>query len=536
MEDEIVARFCALFAGSDRGFGSHGVPVQEPGAVKWTIRNTAITKAGPATLEHWKEHLKGGTPLGVIPIRGDNKCFWGSIDIDEYHIDLGKIIAKIAAAGLPLVPCRSKSGGLHLFIFLTEWMPAEVLNPLLIHLAAQLGLSNKTEIFPKQLRLIGEHDRGNWITMPYGQTFDGKLRNQVGLRADGTEMTAVEFLDHAESVRVSPELADELRATRIRARGSARPGVQVGANAAKDGEPFSDGPPCLQHMVANGILVDGRKRALYQMAVYYKKVSPENWESRIEEANQLYMKPPLGSEDVSGLIRSMGKKEYRYKCRESPMQDHCDSRLCGLRTFGVGQDNVPIVISQLTMYNIDPPIWFVDVPGGRVEVSTEELMDFRRFNIACGKQIRLSFAVVKHAEWTSMVSIAMHNSQTIEVPKEVGMVGQFKYALSEYLTNRASGQRADDLSRDRPWFDEEGTLAPGAGPRYYFKLIPLTKHLNRNNWPLKEFGQTWITLRIADFGGAAHPRGPHGNLWWVPAEAVEVSPFPTLPKPRSSII
>jgi hypothetical protein len=216
--DDLAARMHALFAGSDRGHGSHGVPVQEPGAVKWTIRNTAITRPGPATLELWKEHLKGGTPLGVIPIRGDDACLWGGINVDEYNVNLLQVIAKVEAAGL--VPCRSKSGGFHLFLFLKGWIRAEKLNPQLIRLAARLGLSSKTEIFPKQLRLVSEHDRGNWITMPYGQTFGGKLCAQVGLRSNGTEMTAEEFLDCAEKLRASPVDFDALLAKAEAARGS----------------------------------------------------------------------------------------------------------------------------------------------------------------------------------------------------------------------------------------------------------------------------------------------------------------------------
>ena len=72
------------------------------------------------TLDLWQDHVEGKRPLGIIPIREDSTCSWGSIDIDEYDVDALAVVKKIEQMKLPLVPCRSKSGGLHLFLFVTE--------------------------------------------------------------------------------------------------------------------------------------------------------------------------------------------------------------------------------------------------------------------------------------------------------------------------------------------------------------------------------------------------------------------------------
>ena len=103
------------------------------------------------------------------------------------------------------MPCVSKSGGLHLFLFLSEGAPAADVRDALRRAAEALGVG-ECEIFPKQddLRADGT---GNWMIMPYfGGTYGGKLRLQRGLKKTGAEMTLAEFLTAAESERTT--LAD----------------------------------------------------------------------------------------------------------------------------------------------------------------------------------------------------------------------------------------------------------------------------------------------------------------------------------------
>ena len=38
------------------------------------------------TKEHWLQHLKGEAYYGSVPIRDDNTCSWGVIDVDRYNI------------------------------------------------------------------------------------------------------------------------------------------------------------------------------------------------------------------------------------------------------------------------------------------------------------------------------------------------------------------------------------------------------------------------------------------------------------------
>jgi len=79
-------------------------------------KGKAFIVRGTVTDELWKNHLEGkGAALGIIPITENNDCRWGCIDIDEYNFDHTSLIQSIRNLNLPLIVCRSKSGGAHVF-------------------------------------------------------------------------------------------------------------------------------------------------------------------------------------------------------------------------------------------------------------------------------------------------------------------------------------------------------------------------------------------------------------------------------------
>jgi hypothetical protein len=218
----IAERLKTLFAGNAHAHGTHGAPEREADGLKWAIKRTAHTVREPVTLKVWEQHLRGDRPLGIIPIRKDSTCSWGCIDVDVYDRSLLDIVDQVERRKLPLVSCRSKSGGLHLFLFTREPQPAAAVQAALSGMAAVLRLDD-SEIFPKQAQ-HKEGGTGNWMVMPYfGNTYDGKLREQVGIRHTGAEMDPEEFLRLAEERRLTSEqLAELIRAKKDRAKGNAR--------------------------------------------------------------------------------------------------------------------------------------------------------------------------------------------------------------------------------------------------------------------------------------------------------------------------
>ena len=75
-------RFIEIFSGLERAYGqTQSRSKNESGkleAKSW-IEKEQLTE------QKWIDHLDGKEPsLGIIPIRDDNTCTWGAIDIDTY--------------------------------------------------------------------------------------------------------------------------------------------------------------------------------------------------------------------------------------------------------------------------------------------------------------------------------------------------------------------------------------------------------------------------------------------------------------------
>ncbi len=70
-----------------------------------------------------------------------------------------------------MIPIESKSGGLHVYVFTKEKVPASLIREFLSNLLFLFGLPSKTEIFPKQTTLgknqNGERTSGSFINLPY---------------------------------------------------------------------------------------------------------------------------------------------------------------------------------------------------------------------------------------------------------------------------------------------------------------------------------------------------------------------------------
>ena len=216
-------RFAAIFDSLKQAYGTFEIDSKKANG-----KNTGKARVvrEPRTTDHFKQHLAGdGAGIGIIPINEDDSCKWGCIDIDEYPLDHGKLVEKIRRANMPLVICRSKSGGAHCFIFCKEWVTAKTMQSTLQHLASGLGYGN-SEIFPKQIKLfLDRGDIGNFLNMPYFNAEDG-LR--YAFNDDGTAATLEEFFELYEAHVQTPEQLEALTQTKVE-------------NTA-----IVDGPPCLQ--------------------------------------------------------------------------------------------------------------------------------------------------------------------------------------------------------------------------------------------------------------------------------------------------
>ena len=153
-------KFAAIFDGLKQAYGTYRIDRKAQNG-KNTGKATVVKT--PRTKETWLGHLTGeGEAIGIIPINEDNQCKWGCIDVDQYPLDHKELIDKIRSMKLPLVMCRSKSGGAHCFLFTKKWVTAKKMQETLQTIAASLGYGG-SEIFPKQVKLFLALDR-DWET------------------------------------------------------------------------------------------------------------------------------------------------------------------------------------------------------------------------------------------------------------------------------------------------------------------------------------------------------------------------------------
>lgn len=485
---DLADRFMDLFAGLDRAYGTYEVTSNREDGKQ---TGKAKTIRGTITVDLWEKHLDGGRSLGVVPINDASSCKFGAIDIDVYDgVDVSKIFDVLEKYKLRLFPCRSKSGGIHLYLFCSEWVPAQLIQRKLKEIAALIGYGN-SEIFPKQTQILADRgDIGGWINMPYFGCRSGDGTSRAAVTNSGDVLSSGDFIESAHSGRYSKKDLNELR-------------------FIKDDD-LPDGPPCLQILVKDGFPEGTRNDGLFNLGVYLRKAHPDSWREEIERYNVKYLKPPLSSTEVQVIIKSVGKKDYIYTCSRPPISLHCNIGLCRTRRCGVGDGKKLPPIHSLTKYDTDPPIWFLDVDGGgRLELTTEDLQNQRRFQKRCMETLNKIPSKIKEEDWIQLLNTLLEEVNIIEAPKEATPSGQFMFLLEKFCTSRMQGREIEDILMGKTFFNESG--------KHCFRLNDFMMFLQRQHF--KEFGLNKITA-VLKMNGAEHHfkhiKGRGVNYWSVP--------------------
>jgi hypothetical protein len=427
----VAERLHRRFAGLDRAHGRYLVPAGARADARGKVVGATISteRTGP-TVELWERHLAGDYGLGVVPVRDDDTCVWGAVDVDVYPLDHAALVRTVADLGLPLVVCRTKSGGAHLFLFLTEPAPAELVRAKLLDWSVAVGYPG-VEVFPKQTHLASETDYGNWLNMPY-QAGERSVRYCQG---PAGALTVTEFLDLADQVAVS---SDELALT--------EPDLPP--------EPLPGAPPCLTTLCRQGFPPGTRNNALFDLAVYAKKaVGPDLALEAVLDYNRRFFDPPKGDREVRSVVQSVLKKSYSYRCAELPISAVCQRAVCLKQEHGVGSDagDAGVEFGALVKVLTTPPTWLWDVNGKRLELTTADLLDQRRFQVRAVEELSVLTAPLKPAAWRSLVAERLAAVTDVVVPPEATRAGQLWTLLERYVTGHARAKAMDELLLGRPY-------------------------------------------------------------------------------------
>jgi hypothetical protein len=464
-------KFKEIFEGNNSAYGQ--LILSGSTTDKGKAEGKAFIKRQPVTDTLWQEHLEGKDPaLGVIPINENNECKWGCIDVDQYDLDHLSIMRNIKGFGFPLVTFRSKSGGAHLFLFAKEFIPAALMQSKLKAMAETLGYAG-SEIFPKQTEILVERgDTGNFLNLPY---HGGTRGLRYTFKAGG----------EAASLEAFYSIYDEWAQTKEQIESIVIKKTEVV-------EAFQDGPPCLNKLAQDGFGEGSRNNALFNVAVYHKQASPDNWEDKVMEDNSKWMNPPLSFQEVKQLLASVGKRGYdKYRCKEQPICGVCNAAKCRTKKFGVGfeEEQMP-ELDTLTKITSNPPQWFLNVGGKRVELKTEQLHNPNLFAIAVLDQANVVSPIPKAVDWREVyLKTLMNNLQEIEPLESLDPMNQIVNLLYDFTVNRPAARTKEDILNKMSWTDEGFT---------YFRMDDFYSFCKRNNWEIDKT-KTGNLMKQLDF-------------------------------------
>lgn len=486
---EQAERFLKLFTGNTRSFGQYMPSKQPP---MWTI------KGEPVTVQHALNHFDGKVGLGSVPIMDDDTCWWGGIDLDCHgdnvpDIDLKKVAMEIERNNLPLVPCRSKSGGAHLYLFLEKPASAKKVQGILKFWSRLVGFP-EAEIFPKQTSLRsakGSPPLGNWLNLPY---FNVESTDRY-LYKYGGPVGLDSFLNTAESHKVDPETL-----------------------SASDKDDHSEAPPCVQQIIKGFAKQGTRNEALYAVALYMQKKNPKDFEEQTAElANEIF-DPKLPEFEVRRTIDSVSSGAYSYKCGQSPCQDFCQRNLCYTRKHGIeprDSEGRPVgdTFSNLRRYQSDPVVWEVDILGHSVRLDTGALLDMRLLRRAALESAAILLPPMKAPQWEVVLDSMMDSLQVFAVPDDASPAGRVRHKLLEFVRrcDLSMAGKIDDLLYGNP------VVVRMAGALVVaFRGVDFIDYLKNTRTDELKQAQVWMAVKSL---GVDHDevtvKGKQVEVWYV---------------------
>ena len=447
-------RFALLFKGKTNTYVRNELPKEKPEAGQ-KIKTKITNNEGTVDKDLLLKHLNGEFGVGICPVNAEGKCYFGVLDIDYYKAKIKRVLHFIKEYQLPLLPFRSKSGGLHVYLILSKAVSAktmrETLNQIVYYFSLDMLYGKaKVEVFPKQDKAEGF---GSSVTLPY---FNAEHPYTYLLDLDGNPVQFKDALDYIQHHFTTIEAVKE----------------------AMEHLPYSDAPPCIQRVLISeevGGEDTGRNNFLFSFAVYAKKKWGNGFEDYVREVNDNF-ECPLEDSIVEQTCNSVKDHEYVYKCKDIPCNSFCDKPACRKREFGLGKDRghfTGIDYGQLFRYKTAEPyyIWKLRLTGQEawVDVIFKDegyLLDQRNFAKMCVRYLNQAPMQVSNNDWYAILNSVLPNVQDVEVKQESDTSGlsMLHNAFIDYLSNKQA-------RRDMPYQIKVGLCvrqAVNGNVKYYF--------------------------------------------------------------------
>lgn len=419
-------RFTQLFKGKSNTYVRNELPKEKP-ELGQKIKTKITNNEGKVDKELLSHHLDGDFGVGICPVNAEGKCYFGVLDIDYYKSKIKRVLHFIKEYQLPLLPFRSKSGGLHVYLMLTKSVSAKTMRDTLNAISYYFSLDTiygkgKVEVFPKQEKAEGF---GSSVTLPY---FNFENPYTYLLDLDGNPVEFKEALDYIQHHFTTIEAVKE----------------------ALEHLPYSDAPPCIQRILLSeevGGEDTGRNNFLFSFAVYAKKKYGAGFEDYVNQINE-HFEVPLESAIVEQTCKSVKENEYIYKCKDIPCNGFCNKTECRKREFGLGRDKghfTGVDYGQLYRYMTAEPyyIWKLRLQGQenwKDVIFKDEgyLLDQKNFAKMCVRFLNQAPMQVSNNDWYAILNSVLPNIQDVEVRQESDTSGLsvLRNAFINYLSNK----------------------------------------------------------------------------------------------------
>lgn len=464
-----------IFKGLEDAYGCYEIVDQGRSTVKKS--GNAMTVSKPLTIMQWQDHVNGKMGLGVIPITRKNTCWWACMDIDSYDgFDHRALLESIFELNLPILVCKSKSGGAHCFVFFKEDVPCVDVRQFLTKVSIMIGHAG-CEVFPKQDKLLSNMDKGNWLNMPY---YLGKER--LCTIIDGEKTKDLNLAEFAKMVEAESLTSDDF----YDIFDSFNPD---NAKNTSDDDMLDNAPPCMVLMVKNQSIGSGNRNDLMTHFGTYaaKRWGKDKVEDYLPYFNEAACQQPLDGKELNGIIRSMKRdKDYRYKCSHPLCKANCNPSVCASRKFGIDARDATPTLRNLMKVEAEKPLYFVDTDFGRLQLTAEELNNPKLFQKAHLEQLNHRTAIVKDFVWTEIINDLMKTLIKITPPEDTSCVND--------IMNYIKGFVRDNRNSNRNVLKEGGGVYEHSDGFCYFKLNDMFRLLNKQGIIDKNTSKTALSL------------------------------------------
>jgi hypothetical protein len=181
-------------------------------------------------------------------------------------------------------------------------------------------------------------------------------------------------------------------------------------------------------------------------------------------------------------------------------------------------------LGGLTILMSEPRLYFMDVDGHRIQLTTEELQSQNLWQRVVMEQSTIMPPKIKEMDYQGKIAQMLRDATRLEAPEELTVRGQFKEILRQYCTSRIRAMEPAELKMGKPWTENGRTMFTMPGLEEFLRQ----RHFNYRSRAeiqehLKAINGTENCHGIKNYYKEGDQR-TSVRVWWVPAfEEDEVS-------------